>query len=115
MMRAALRFKPIRVQQFSTFAVQQDDSIFKQPLEDFEFDSAIFAKPAFAKVNALPTSVVSSPSLKDRLRVENDHRLAQLHKSVNQNDSSATTKLASCIEPFDLVKYDLDQTKAFAI
>jgi hypothetical protein len=49
------------------------------------------------------------------LRVENDHRLAQLHKSVNQNDSSATTKLASCIEPFDLVKFDLDQTKAFAI
>jgi geranyl diphosphate synthase len=34
---------------------------------------------------------------------------------VNQTDSSDLKSLASCIEPFDLVKVDLEQTKMFAI
>ena len=35
--------------------LHSDDTIFKQPLEDFEFDSLTFAKPAFVKAEMLCT------------------------------------------------------------
>jgi hypothetical protein len=50
-----------------------------------------------------------------KLQSENDHRLAKLHTDVNQKDSSDVKKLAPKIEPFDLVKFDLEQTKTFAV
>jgi hypothetical protein len=76
MMRPLLKLKPSNTRLFSKFAVQADEQIFKQPLEDFDFDSTLFAKPAFAKVDTMHQSLNCNPPLKERLRNENDMRLA---------------------------------------